>query len=69
MFHIFHPFGIFLGISFFLFVFFVIGGLFRFGAWRHWAAHNGPEGWRHGHGPHWDRPAEGEKSEPTKSNE
>ncbi len=38
----FPPFGLFLGIGFFFFLFFIIGGLFRFGGrrhWRDWEAH------------------------------
>jgi hypothetical protein len=53
-FHPFFPFGPLLGIGFFLLFFFVIGGLFRFGMHRHWAAggQGGPGGWGFGHGPH-----------------
>jgi hypothetical protein len=32
----FPPFGIFLGIGFIFFLFFIVGGLFRFGGRRHW---------------------------------
>lgn len=65
----FNPFGIFLGIGFFLFVFFVIGGLFRFGAYRRWAGKGGPEGWRYGYGPypHWGRPSEAEKKDKSET--
>jgi len=65
-FPIFQPFGIFLGIGCFLFLFFVIGGLLRFGAWRHWGSHNRPDGWRYGPDPHWGQwgqPPETEKKE------
>jgi hypothetical protein len=54
----FFPFGPLLGIGFFLFVIFAIGGLFRFGMRRHWAGGYGPGGIGFGHGPHspqdWD---------------
>lgn len=66
----FHPFGIFLGIGFFLFVFFLIGGLFRSGGRRHWAENGGPENWRHGPGSHWGRGwGEQPTSQPQKGEE
>ena len=50
----FFPFGPLLGIGFFLLFIFFIGGLFRFGMRRHWAAggYGGPGGMGFGHGPH-----------------
>ena len=41
-----------LGIGFFLFFFFIIGGLFRFGMHRRWAHGSGPGHWE-GHGGPW----------------
>ncbi len=77
----FPPFGIFLGIGFFLFVLFLIGGAFRHAAWRHWAGAQDSEHWRgpgpwgnpgYGHpGPYWHHgwkeqtPEQGEKSAPA----
>ena len=40
----FHPFGWLFGIGFFLFFFFMIGGLFRMLGWRRWAGHGDPRG-------------------------
>jgi hypothetical protein len=45
----FHPFGWLFGIGFFLFIFFVIGGLFRFGGRRYYGG--GPGHWGHGPDP------------------
>ena len=50
--HSFFPFGPLLGIGFFLLVFFLIGGLFRGFAWRHYG-HPGRGDWGQGPGAGW----------------
>ena len=58
----FGPFGILLGIGFFLFVFFIVGGLVRAIFWRRGDRREGPHGWRYGGwGPYWDRSPERDK--------
>jgi hypothetical protein len=44
----FAPFGLCLGIGFFLLVFFLFTGLFRFWGWRHWAHRSWPGQWGFG---------------------
>ncbi len=51
----FPPFGIFLGIGFFFLVFFIIGGLFRFGSRRYWRD--------------WGNPPQGPSGNPTDPNQ
>jgi hypothetical protein len=72
----FFPFGPLLGIGFFLLVFFLIGGLFRSFAWRHYAGQPGHGDWGHGPEGRWakewkerhgapDKPEEGASETPV----
>lgn len=58
----FPPFLPFLGIGFFLFFFFLIGGLFRPWGWRRWGYY-GPGPWGPGYGPHGDREWSGQRQD------
>ncbi len=51
----FNPFGLCLGIGFFFMLIFLVSGVFRLWAWRHWATQPGMAGFGHHRGAAWFR--------------
>jgi hypothetical protein len=49
------PFGLFLGLGFFLFMIFIVSSVFRLWGWRRWAARPGMAGFGHHHDTGWFR--------------